>query len=281
MTAVLDDIRFLADSKHRVVAMDELADGPRSRSDLRSLTGASSATVGRLLQEFERRGWLTQDGSQYALTPLGQFVSTEFAALHTKMTVARDLRELLPNLPLESMGVEIEWLADATVTRATKANPLAMASRIREFEHHSEQSLSLTDFFPEPCIDGRHEAVVEGTQSFEAVFEPGVIEAAMVSDFADKFAQLIDADGATVYVYDGAVSCPVLLNDGLACLVVRDAENTSVGLIETDDERVVSWVEEVYEAHRQDATLLTADDLSAVREGTLTSRASRPVEEST
>lgn len=264
MRPVLDDIRFIADSRHRVVAMSELVDGPRSRADLRGVTGASSATVGRLLGDFERRGWLTPDGTQYALTPLGRFVAEEFADFYTKLQVARDLRELLSDLPLDVMGFGIECLADASVTRSTPDNPLAMASRIREYEHDSAESLSLTDFFPEPCIDGRHDAVVNGSQTFEAVFSPGVIEAAMASPSAEKFVELVTAEGSSVSVYDGEIEPPVLLNDGLACLVVRNDQKTSVGLIETDDERVVSWVRDRFEAHRDAATPVTVEYLSTV-----------------
>lgn len=266
MRPVLDDIRFIADSDHRVVAMAELADGPCSRADLRSVTGASSATVGRLLGDFERREWLAPDGTQYVLTPLGRFVAEEFADFYTKLRVARDLRELLSDLPLDAMEFGIECLADASVTRATPDNPLAMASRIREYEHDSASSLTLTDFFPEPCIDGRHEAVVDGSQTLEAVFSPEVVEAAMASQSAEKFVELVAADRSSIYIYDDEIAPPVLLNDGLACLVVRNEENTSVGLIETSDERVVSWVRDRFEVHKQASTPVTSAYLSTVRD---------------
>lgn len=263
MTGTLDDVRFLADSKHRAVVMDSLASGQCSRAELRDVTGASSATVGRIVQGFEERGWLVRDGSHYSLTPLGEFIAESFASLRRDMDLARELDELLPHVPLQEIGVDVAQLADAFVTRRTQTNPFAVVSRVRELEFESTQARSLTDFFPEPCIDGRYESIVNGTQTFEAVFVPVVIEAAMASDSASKFEAIVASDRTDIYLYAGEISHPVMFHDGVACLVVRDEENVSIGMIETDDEAVVEWVTDVFESYRAEATLLTPEDLSA------------------
>jgi predicted transcriptional regulator len=261
MSGALEDIRFLSDSRHRAVAMATLAGGSRSRGELRDATGASSATVGRIAKDFEDRGWLARDGGEYALTTLGGFVARSFARLHEDMLAARDLNELLRFVPLERMGIEVERLTDARVTRESRENPFALVSRVREIELESDEAFSLTDFFPAVCIDGRHEGIVEGDQRFEAVFSPGVVEAAMESVSAGKFRELVDCDRTAIYVYDDEIAQPVMFHDGLACIIVRDEENVTVGLIETDDEAVVEWVRERFEAHRKLATPLSPADL--------------------
>jgi predicted transcriptional regulator len=265
MSTALDNIRFLADSRHRLVAMEALTNGPCSRADIRSETGASAATVGRLLSDFERREWVTDEGNRYVLTPLGRFVSREFITLHTRMTVARDLGTLLTSFPVETVGFDLECLDGASVARPTPDNPLAMASRVREYELESEHSVSLTDFFPEPCLDARHEAVVNGTQRYEVVFTPSVLEAVMASRSPEKFVEMVAADRCSVFVYDGDIAPPVCLNDGLACLIVRDKKNHTIAIIETDDERVIRWIQEQFEAHRADATPVTTADLATLR----------------
>lgn len=262
MTDPLDDIRFLADSRHRAVALDSLAGGPRSRTALRDTTGASSATVTRLLQAFEARGWIAREGTDYALTALGAFVADSFAHHRRDVELAHELGDLLPHVPLASIGVDVERLRDAFVTRATRTNPFAVVSRVRELELDSETALSLTDFFPEPCIDGRYEAIVHGTQTFEAVFAPVVVEAAMASESADKFAAIVESDRTDVSVSDEPIPHPVMFHDGEACLVVRDDENISVGMIETDDPTVVEWVLDLFETAQAAATPVTPDDLA-------------------
>jgi predicted transcriptional regulator len=263
MTDALDDIRFLADSAHRPVVLDALADDPCSRAELRDATGASSATVGRIIRSFEERGWLVREQSTYSLTRLGTFVARRFAALHRDMETARELNELLPRVPVAEIGIDVDDLADAIVTRATHENPFAVVSRVRELELNSAEAYSLTDFFPEPCIDGRYEAIVDGTQAFEAVFAPIVVERAMASDAdsAEKFAAIVAADRTNVYVYDGEIDHPVMFQDGEGCLIVRDDENVTIGLIETDEAAVVDWARMQFERYRADATLLAPGDL--------------------
>lgn len=263
MADALDDIRFLADSEHRAVVLDSLASESLTREELRDLTDASSATVGRVVQSFANRGWLVRDGTNYSLTTLGEFVARSFGGLHRDMELARELNELLSRVPLAEIGVDVDRLVDASVTRRTRANPFAVVSRIRELEHDSAVARSLTDFFPEPCIDARYEAIVHGTQRFEAVFAPIVVEAAMASDAASKFEAIVTADRTDVYVFDGPITQTMMIHDGVACLVVRDEEKVSIGMIETDDETVVEWVTDAFEDARADATLLTASDLAA------------------
>ncbi|RDZ65632.1 hypothetical protein C5B90_04545 [Haloferax sp. Atlit-12N] len=236
---------------------------------MREATGASSATIGRIVQAFEVRGWLVRDGTHYSLTALGRFVASSFSRFYGDMAVAHELNELLPYVPLDEIGIGVEQLADATVTRATQYNPFAVVSRVRELERVSEDARSLTDFFPDPCIEGRHKSIVHGTQTFEAVFAPVVFESALASDFADEFEAIVASDRTDIYVYEGAISHPVMVHDGVGCLVVRNDVDVSIGMIESDDDVFLEWVTDVFESYRADATLLTAEYLTAPLEDVL------------
>ena len=259
----MDDIRFLSDSRHRAIALDALAEAPQSRAGLREATGASSATIGRLLQAFDERGFVVKTGSVYSLTPLGEFIADAFARLQHDVALARKLEVLLPHVPLRDIGITVDQLTDAEVTQRTQANPFAVVSRVRELELNSADARSLTDFFPEPCIDGRYEAIVNGTQTFEAVFSPVVIESAVASDSADKFTAIVAADRTDIYVYDVDIDQPVMVHDGIGCLLVRDEDNVSIGMIETADDTVVDWVTNLFETYRGAAMPLTAEDLQS------------------
>lgn len=266
MSDPLDDIRYLADSTHRPVVLAALAERPRSRDELRVVTGASAATVARLVTGFEERGWLERADREYRLTTLGAFVAAGFSRLHREMAASEELQPLLPGMPLDEIGIGVDQLVGARVTRVTPSEPLAIASRIRELELTSQDARSLTDFFPEPCIDGRYEAIVEGTQRYQAVFSPGVVAAAMASAAAEKFTAIVDADSADIRVYEGPIDYRVMVHDGVACLIVRNEQNISVGMVETDDETVLDWVVDRFERHQAEATPLTADRLEAVAE---------------
>lgn len=266
MSAPLDDIRFLADSENRVHAIDALVEEPRTRPELRDETGASAATISRMLRAFESRGWVYRDGNRCALTPLGTYIASAFADLHGRVRTAHDLHGLFAYLPLEQLGIDVDSLAGARVTVPLAENPMAIATRIREVELQSTRSRSLASFFPEPCIDSRHAAVVGDAQTFETVVTSAVVETAMSLDCATKFEELVSAGRCSVYVYDGDVACSGMVNDGTVLLVVKDDRNATVGLIETDDEVVVERFLETFEEYRTNATLLTPENLGGSRD---------------
>ena len=267
MSTPLDDIRFLADSENRFVALDVLAAGPRTRAELQSATEASSATISRLLGDFESRGWVARDGNRYALTPLGGYVSSAFIDLYDRMTTASDLRELLPWFPLGELDVEfnLDVLTGARITAATPDDPMAPVARVLDIERESTWTNTLADKFPEPCIEARHEAVVVGTQTFELVTTPAVIASVMTSPAADKFEDVVAADRSTVYVYDGDVP-PGGIYDGMAYLIVLDDQDVSVGLIESDDPALVDQLTERFDEYRDESARLTTSELKDQRE---------------
>lgn len=262
MYTPLEDIRFLADSENRFTALEALAAGPRTRSELRSATEASKATISRLLGDFESRGWVGRDGNRYSLTPLGEYVASTFVELYDHMTTASSLRELLPWFPLGELDVEfdLEVLTGARITAATPDNPLAPVARVLEIERESSWTTTLADKFPEPCIEARHEAVVGGTQTFELVTTPAVIASAMTSPGADKFEDLVAADRSRVYVYDGDVG-PGGIYDGTAYLIVVDDRDVSVGLVESDDPVLVDRLTETFDEYRDASIRLTTSEL--------------------
>ena len=267
MFTPLEDIRFLADSENRFTALEALAASPRTRSELRSATKASKATISRLLGDFESRGWVARDGKRYALTPLGEYVASTFIDLYDHMTTASDLRELLPWFPLGELDVEfdLEVLTGARITAATPDNPMAPVARVLEIERESTWTHTLADRLPEPCIKARHEAVGGGTQTCELVTTPTVIESVMASPYADKFEDIVAAARSTVYVADSDVP-PGGIHDGTAYLIVADDRDVNVGVIEADDPALVDRLTETFDEYREGATRLTMSKLENDRD---------------
>ena len=61
MTTALDDVDFLTRSEHRVTVLETLADEPHEYTELKDLTGVSRVTLGRLLAQFEEKGWIVEN----------------------------------------------------------------------------------------------------------------------------------------------------------------------------------------------------------------------------
>ena len=265
MNTPLDDIRFLADSANRVRAIEALAEGPRTRSELRDETDASAATVGRTLGAFEDRGWVAREGNRYALTSLGTYVASGFADLHDRMKDAHEHGALFPHLPLEEVSLDAEDLADVRITVPTETNPMAIVTRIREIARRSNRHRSLSYHFSEPCVDAHHQAVLGGTQTFELVIPRTALKAEMGSNCVAQLAELVSTDRCSVYLYDGDIPYSWGVGDGHVLFVVKDDRMVSAGMVETDDPVAVDRFTETYEEYRADSTLLTPEDFEGVR----------------
>jgi len=262
MVTPLEDIRFLADSENRFTALEALAASPQTRAELGNATEASKATISRLLGDFEDRGWVTRDGNRYALTPLGEYVASAFTDLYDHMTTAGDLRELLPWFPLGELDVEFDFevLTGAEITAATPENPMAPVARVLDIERESRRTRTVADRLPQPCIKARYEAVVGGTQTCELVTTPAVVESVMTSSYAEQFVDIVTADRATVFVYDGDVG-PGGIYDGTAYLIVADERDVNVGVIESDEPDLVERLAATFDEYREASTRLTASEL--------------------
>ena len=133
MDSSLEDVEFLARSAHRVAVLDVLAEGPRDRGDLRAETGASDPTIGRILSDFDERGWTRREGHAYALTRPGAFVAEHFRSLLDRMSTERRLRDVWEVLPGHLDGFDLDLLADAVVTTVEPGDPYAPANRCASF----------------------------------------------------------------------------------------------------------------------------------------------------
>lgn len=73
----LADIAFLVRSNHRVRVLEELATDERTRRGLHEKPGISQPTLGRVLDGFQEREWVDENGRAYTLTP---FLSFSFSS---------------------------------------------------------------------------------------------------------------------------------------------------------------------------------------------------------
>ena len=138
MDAIRDEIEFLASSHHRAGVLDALLESPRDRRDLRTATGASSPTMGRVLTDLEERHWISRDGRTYQLTDLGRFVATRFREFREAMRLEHSVREVWPWLPHGMEGFGVELFTDAVVSRPGAGYPYEPIDRVASLVAEAE-----------------------------------------------------------------------------------------------------------------------------------------------
>ena len=262
MDAALDDVEFLALSANRVAVLQSLAGAPRSRSDLAAETGASQATLGRILADFEARSWVRRRDGEYEATATGKLVANAFSDLLDVLETERDLRDIVDSLPTEAMGFDLARLADATITVPTETRPNAPLQRLIGLEREAAAIRAFSHAFNEQTLSLTAERVAEGDLTFEGVFSRGAIDAlARESTLRRRLESLLDAPDAAVRVRDSRVPVAGTLADDRVYLLVRDDSGVLRASIDTDDPEIFEWAESAFAEYWKSATPLDRRDL--------------------
>lgn len=261
MDGVLSDVAFLARSPNRVSVLRALAEGPRSRAALRERTGASRATLGRVLGEFEDRYWVARSGRDYHITALGTLVVADFEPLLETMEAVGNLREVARWLPIDEFDFDLRSLADAAVVRPETTNPAVHIERQEAVFATATRVRGLATSTVTRHLQQLAFGVKTGDLTVDCVLSPRCL--AHVRDDETRaalFEAIVDA-GGTVSVTDEPIPTTMFLVDDTALIWVC-ADNVPVGLLESGDGEVLTWVHRQFEAYRETAT--------PVQEGQLT-----------
>jgi len=261
MEETLAEIEFLALSPNRVTVLESLAEAPRTRSELGGLTGASQATLGRILGDFEERDWVVRTDGSYAATATGQLVAEGFRDLLDVMAVERKLRDVVAYLPTGAMDFDLRHLADATIVTPTETRPNAPLQRLLALMRDAE---SLTAF--SHALNDRSLSVVAdrlGDQEFEAVLTRGAVDSlTAAAALRERLRRVVAAPSAGVQVADGDIPVAVTVADDVVNLLVRDDRGVVQAAVDTTDPVVREWAERRYEHYRANSEPLTAETLT-------------------
>lgn len=256
MGSSIEDIEFVASSKHRVGVLEALAERGCDRDELRSWTGASSPTMGRVLGDYEDRRWIERIGPTYELTPLGEFVAERFADLRDAMETERKLRDVWLWLPREMDGFSVELFADAVIAYPGPGYPYEPVERVIELVEESDSMCGLgTTVFKSIANEAVCLAVLDG-MAFEYVYPPDVL-AATVAWAPEMVERAASRDHCTVLVHDDLpdrTRCGIGIFDHRVGICCHDADSRALlAWIDTDAPEAREWAFSIFERYRQEA----------------------------
>jgi predicted transcriptional regulator len=257
MASGIETIEFVARSAHRVGVLEVLGDGPTTRGRLREATGASSPTVGRILDDFQDRRWVSREEAVYALTPLGDFVADRFFALRDAMEVEAKLRDVWRWLPHDIPGFSAEMFADAVVSYPGPAYPYEPVERLG---HLIESTTTMRGFdsivYKSSNLETACGAVLEGME-FEYVFAPEALEGTFAWD-PERMREVAACDNASIFVHDhlpGSDRCGLGIVDDRAGICCHDPQTGAlVAVIDTDAPAAREWAVSTFERVKAEAT---------------------------
>jgi predicted transcriptional regulator len=249
----LEDIAYLARSVNRVRLLETLASGSYTRRDLAEQTGIARTTIGRIVNEFEERGWIerTPDGD-YTATPVGIQVGDEFMPLVEAMAVVRQLGEMVAWLQGVEPSIDLHHFSDANVRRPQSVDPTEPLARYTEALRCADEFSCLVGVAPPLSFEAvMRDEVVKGDLTVEHVISED--EFAYVRDRPERvtrWREYVEA-GANVYCYDGTVPCNLLVFDETVYIGKSQSEwGEPYAAIESENEVVWTWAHEIIETYR-------------------------------
>lgn len=245
MEAPLEEIEFLARSTNRVEVLQLLATRPHTRGELAATTGASQATLGRILEDFGERSWVTREGGKHVATATGALIADGIDELVAVFETEGKLREIIAYLPTAALGFDLRRLADATVTVPSRTRPSAPLQRVLDGMAAAETLRAFSHTLNEQSLETAYDRVTAGKQSFEAVLSASALEALAADDrLWRRLRALADHDAAALRVANEAVPLSVTITDEAVFVLVRDEGGILRASIHTADPVVYEWAVE-------------------------------------
>lgn len=261
--AALDDVAFLANTDNRVAVCEALAEGPRSREEVRDRVDASRVTVARILRELEARGWVERSGRTYAVTPLGEWVCEAFARLVGEVAAAHRLRRPLQWLPFDLLTFDVRRLRDAEIVLLDGTDVTALVRRLLELLGSSERVRSVARGTAPVFVETQWELTVRGETELDLVLTPAAL--AVVRNHpttARQFREMLAEETVRCSVCED-VPVSVVVADGAVGITLTDDQGVLRGGLVTEDDVVRAWAVDRFETCRDSASTLDPDAVAA------------------
>ena len=258
----LDDVEYLARSPNRVDLLEAIGADSYTRGELRELTDITQPTLGRILDGFERRGWIRKSGKSYRLSRLGRVLADEFGQLLDTVETVQQLAELEARLPTDQMDFDFRLFREATITTPRHPDVFAHLRRAEELVSSAAHTTWLTGNMYLDSIPKQRELLLERNQVQEVVISKTALDVALARpETVTMIRELLESGRMTIYRFEGTVSLSVGLADETAIMVPYDDNTVPCALIDTENDVIRDWVSKMIHEYRAQAELLTLTDL--------------------
>lgn len=264
----LEDLDYLTRSEHRVQVLEALTEtltkpgqdtpgyDPR---ELREVTGASEATVSRILTEFQNREWAerTTDG-EYIATHQGQHVAVQVDPLLDSLETIQELGEDIATFPVTdlSMGlgdevVSLQEFSDVTVHRPGAYEPTTLGEYLGDITRSGVKELFQVAFVaPSEYYSEAHEEMAPEIEVAEYVYAGNLIDWYSPEQRTEVRKDL--ERGHRMFRYEGHMPCQLFVFDETVLIENSQVEHIPPGaFIESQNETIREWAMELFKRYRE------------------------------
>lgn len=260
MPTPLEDIKYLANSAHRVQVLYRLAKSPTDRRTLLAELDISPPTMSRVLAGMLDRGWIRRADAEYKLSPSGKQLATDFAELESNLERSQKLQLIEDLLPTSELGVDLDYFQDATIITPTSSAPSRHVARPNQLLVESQAVRGIAVGVIPESVQASHSAVTTNNQSLELFVTPEVVE--VVRSDASMVAavrEILSASNAKLFMYHGAVSCGVFVMDDVVVLG-PSSKGGLPGVVLAENGELLEWAHGFIDDCADESTPLRTTD---------------------
>lgn len=280
--AALEDIAYLARSENRLHVLETLTamitppgqpTPGYSRRQLADMTGTSRTTLGRVLTEFQDRGWARRNtDGEYVATPIGEHVAAEFTPLVRSMEALRGLGETAAIIPrsalsgptVEAPAVSIREFSDGTVREPNSYDPTFFGRYFADLVDGAQSVLSMVYVAtPQTMLTAFEDELHEGDVHIRATFSSSVTDHILANPEVGPRREHAAHERVEIYRYRDHIPCNLFVIDETVLLENSQVEGVQDGtVIETDNAAVREWAVAVIEHYIEHSELILPEDFS-------------------
>jgi predicted transcriptional regulator len=258
----LDEILFLARAESRVRIMEHLSVAESAtQRELRTQLDISRTTVARSLRSLEDNSWVENDGDTYRLTQAGSIIAEEFSQLLDTVQRVEKLSDFLRWFPDDESTPDFLEVNDAEITSPSDGDPYAPARKQTQIFHTAD---SVRVLLPSVDLDGAKtitERVLQHGLEAETIVAPDLEATLESKEFAPLLKRMVETGRSPIFVSPTEIPFYLgLADDGRVQIGVEDDEGFPRSLLETTDEGVRVWAEDLYQDYRQKAERKSIED---------------------
>lgn len=269
----LEDVEYLSRSPNRIIILNTLTKGPYSRRDLADRTEISRATLDRIINELEERGWVqrTTDGN-YVGTPTGKHLMAQVRPFIKSVEAIRRLEEAVAWLPADELSIGLHHFSDASVLRPEQDDPMETVDYFTDLIRGTAEFRVLTHLAPPgPLSRAMRDRITAGQLNAVYVVTEELVE--YLRDRPERRERWRDIleGGADLLRCQSPIPCNLWIFDDTVLIKKsgpEPIEDTYGVPIHSKNETVRSWANDLIDRRRTDATRVDVEtfaDESSVR----------------
>lgn len=246
------DRDLLSDVIRYAPGLEALVDGPRDRRELEQQLEVSKTTGYRFTRSLEDLGLIEKIKGQYVLTAAGEEMREAAVTFETNARTALRLGPVLEAVSDTTPALDIDALADATVTTSEHGDAYGPVNRFIMLVEGTDslRGVDINAIAPLYIRDIR-QRIVEGMET-EDIMKP-IVAANFLAELPDECIEECQSPHATIYLHDDP-PCGLAILDDRVGIGIRDEGSRTLRLfVDTDSRKVREWAEAVFESYKEDA----------------------------